>query len=182
MDIKEYISSGIIESYVLDQLSAKEREEVEAMVSKYPEVKAEIIAVQEALESFVLSHSKTPPPHLKQQILSALEIKDKKETKVVSINKQSSYLKWLVAASILLLIASGINNFMLRNQLKTAKDQIAAASSEKEKIAKEYESQSASYNDMAKQMAIIMQPENKKVMLKGMGFAPDAAAAVYWNQ
>ena len=40
----------------------------------------------------------------------------------------------------------------------------AGTDSEKEKAVKEYESQTASYQNMEQQMAIIMEPENKKVM------------------
>jgi anti-sigma-K factor RskA len=179
----EYISSGIIESYVLGQLNTSERADVEAMASKHAEIKAEMVAIEEAVSAFALSHSKIPPNHLKQQILSKIELNDKKETKVVSINQsKTSYAMWLVAASITLLIVSSIYNYTLINKLKTAEKNMVAVNSEKEKIAKEYESQTASYNDMAQQMTIIMQPENKKVMLKGMDVAPNAIAAVYWNQ
>lgn len=177
MNIKEYISSGVIESYLLGELSGSERAELEAMSKKYPEVKAEIEIVEKTLMDF----SALPPPaHLKTNILSKLEIK---EAKIVPLeNNKNSSLVWLAAASITLLIVSGAYNFTMMNKLKSAEDQVAALNSEKNKTQKDFEDQTASYQNMAQQMAIIMQPENKKVMLKGMGAAPDALAAVYWNQ
>lgn len=50
LNTSDYISSGILESYVLDQLSDKEREEVKQMALKYPEIQAELIAIENTLE------------------------------------------------------------------------------------------------------------------------------------
>ncbi len=167
---------------MLDQLNTKERAEVEAMAAAHPEIKKEIAAIEEAMFSHALSHSKTPPAHLKKQILSQLSVNDKKEAAIVPINSAPSVTMWLAAAAIALLIVSAFYSYNLKTKLKTAEDNLAALNSEKEKIAKDYESQSASYSQMAEEMAVMMQPENKKVMLKGMGAAPDAIAAVYWNK
>ena len=177
MNIQDYISSGIIESYILGQLSDKECSELQALTKQHPEIQAEIEAVEEALMTSV---SKTPPPALKQTILSKLNVK---EAKVIALEtKKSSLSLWLVAASVAVLIGSGIYNIILMNQLESVKNQLALNNSEKEKYAKDFEAQSASYTMMAQQMAILMQPENKKVMLKGMDVAPTALATVYWNQ
>lgn len=178
MNIKDYISSGIIESYLLGHLSHAERAEVEAMAMKHPEVKAEIELVEETLMDIA---TKTPPPaHLKKSILSKIDLK---EAKVVQIEtKKSSSTLWLVAASFALLIGSSIYNIILMNKLQSSQDELASINSEKEKYVKDFETQSASYKMMAEQMAILMQPENKKVMLKGMDVAPNALATVYWNQ
>ena len=73
MNLKEYISSGIIESYVLNQLTDKERAELEEMATKYPEIKAEIRAVEEVLSSYALAHSKPPPEYLKEQIFAKIQ-------------------------------------------------------------------------------------------------------------
>mgnify|MGYP003530077533 CR=1 FL=1 len=42
MNTSEYISSGILESYVLDQLSDEERAAVKIMALKHPEIQDEI--------------------------------------------------------------------------------------------------------------------------------------------
>jgi len=73
LNLQEYISSGIIESYVLNQVTDKERAELEAMASKHPEIKAEIRAIEEVLVNYAMAHSKTPPKDLKQQIFSKIQ-------------------------------------------------------------------------------------------------------------
>lgn len=71
--MQEYISSGIIESYVLNQVTEEERAELEAMASKHPEIKAEIRAIEEVLVNYAMAHSKTPPKNLKEQIFSKIQ-------------------------------------------------------------------------------------------------------------
>ncbi len=73
MNLHEYISSGIIESYVLNQLTNKERIELEEMAAQYREVRAEIAAVEEVLSSYALAHSKPPPEYLKEQIFAKIQ-------------------------------------------------------------------------------------------------------------
>lgn len=175
MNIQDYISSGIIESYVLGQLSDKERSEVEAMATKHAEVKAEIELVEATLLKFA---SKNPPAGLKQKIQRQLDLN---ENKIVPIYPTKNRT-WLLVASFALLIGSSIYNIILMNKLKESEDQLAVVSSENEKFVRDFEAQSKSYGDMAQEMAILMNPENKKIMLKGMEIAPASMAAVFWNQ
>lgn len=175
MNIQDYISSGIIESYVLGQLSDKERAEVEAMATKHAEVKTEIELVETTLIKFA---SKNPPTDLKQKIQNKLDFN---ETKVVPIypNKNRT---WLLVASFALLISSSIYNIILMNKLKESEDQLAVLSFENKKFVRDFEAQSKSYGEMAQEMAVLMNPENKKIMLKGMEMSPNSMAAIFWNQ
>ena len=72
MNTKEYIESGIIEQYVMGTVSAQERQEVECMSHIYPEIAAELISVQTAMEAFATSMQKTPPADLKNKIMASL--------------------------------------------------------------------------------------------------------------
>ncbi len=177
MNIQEYIESGIIESYVLGQLSDSEMAEVSAMALKHPELKAEIELVEDTLLKYA---SQNPPPALKGKIASELGLN---EASIVSLKQnKNTAVRWLVAASVILLIGSAIYNIILVDKIKDTENQLSVLSSENEKFVKDFEAQSKSYGEMAEQMAILMQPENKKVMLKGMELAPNALATIYWNQ
>lgn len=73
MDIKEYISSGVLELYAAGALSADEAREVELMASGHPEVQAELDAIQNALTGYAGAYRKNPRPELRQQILDKIE-------------------------------------------------------------------------------------------------------------
>lgn len=177
MNIQEYISSGIVESYVLGELSDSEMAEVTALALKHPELKAEIELIENTLLKYA---SKNPPPGLKEKIAAKLDLK---EVNIISIEqKKNKAFRWLVAASVILLVGSSIYNIILINKLKESESQLSILNSENEKYVKDFEAQSKSYGEMAQEMAILMNPENKKIMLKGMELAPTALAAIYWNQ
>ena len=59
-EVRAYIESGILELYVLGQLSATECDEVEAMAAKHPEVKAEITAIELAMEAYAFENAIEP--------------------------------------------------------------------------------------------------------------------------
>lgn len=80
MELNTFIQSGLIEAYVLDQCTAEERTLVEQMRARYPEVRAELEAVQQALEGFAASHAVAPPPDLRGRILDALDQEPDPET------------------------------------------------------------------------------------------------------
>ena len=72
MNIGEYIASGILESYVLGQLSSSEMKAVEDMAAKYPAVKQELTAIESGLEAFAMNMQVKPPAHLKNKIKAEL--------------------------------------------------------------------------------------------------------------
>ncbi|MBL0328660.1 MAG: anti-sigma factor [Bacteroidetes bacterium] len=177
MNTQDYIASGIIERYLLGELSEQERVELEAMAKKHPEVKAEIELVEATMMNFA---AKTPPAGLKQKIAAQLTFS---ETTVIPLEqKKNKFPTWLVAACFALLIGSSAYNIILMNQLNDTKEQLAVVKTENEKFAVDFEAQSKSYGEMAQEMAVLMHPENKKIMLKGMEISPSSMAAIYWNQ
>lgn len=56
MDIKAYISSGILELYVIGALSETERADVESMATQYVEVRQEIFQISNNLEQYARIH------------------------------------------------------------------------------------------------------------------------------
>lgn len=75
MNINEYISSGIIELYVLGQLDPAEAKEVESMAAKHPEVATEISAVQAALLAVAETNAQAPSPDLESRIMDQFDEK-----------------------------------------------------------------------------------------------------------
>ncbi len=72
MNTKEYIESGIIESYVLGVATAGESAEVEQLALEYPEIQSEIESVSNTFENYALQFEKEPPAFLKDKIMAKL--------------------------------------------------------------------------------------------------------------
>lgn len=60
-DVQEFIESGILEMYVLGQVTDHEAQEVERMAALFNEVQEEITSISITLEQYALRQQETPP-------------------------------------------------------------------------------------------------------------------------
>ncbi len=72
MNIKEYIESGIIESYVLGLATEVEQQEFESLCAQYPEIVQAKHAFELALEVQLIKEGVKPPAGLKEKIFRSL--------------------------------------------------------------------------------------------------------------
>ena len=124
MNIKEYISSGVVESYVLGLLSAQERFEFEQYCETYPELKAARESFELAIEKQAMENAMPPPEDIKQRILSAVQ-QTPKTSKIISMEpttrRRSSGFNWLAAASVILFLVAGYFSYTFYDQNKQLK-------------------------------------------------------------
>ncbi len=185
--VKAYIESGILELYVLGQLSAQECIEVEEMANQHPEVKAEINAIELAMEAYALENAISPSSNLESKILSQFENKDKIDPKIVPLyiganDVKIRTLKYALVACIALLIISSAALFSVYNQLETAHLQIASLSTEKDKFAATVSQLEFNKAGMENRIAMTETNEWTTVKLAGVKSAPNAKMFVYWNK
>lgn len=168
MNIQEYISSGIVESYVLGLASAEERSELEKMCEQYPEVLQARVAFELLLEKQAMQNAIEPPEQLKARIFEKIQSTEK----VVDISsapvRNMNWLKYAVAACFILLTGSLYWNISLYNKNK--------------KLQSEFDGTVARLNYMEKDIRILQQnPNVKMVSMKGMDVSPQSYATVYWD-
>lgn len=184
MNIKEYISSGIIESYVLGLTTQEENREVEEMAAKHPEIQNEIDETSEALKVYAQAHSKTPPEGLKSKIIKKLCGEEfEANSKVVHVESSDrKRYKLAAAAAIALLIISAGLNYIFYDNWQKATEQVSAMVSEKEVLAEEKKNIQARFAKAKEKLEVINSPENKIIKLEGLKKAPQSLATVFWNQ
>ena len=185
MNSKEYIESGILEAYVLGSLSDAEKREVEKYASEFPEIKKELLLIESSLENFALLSSKTPPASLKEKISSAIFETKATETKVISLNRFSELKKfpqWAVAATITLLIATSFSAIVFYVMLSDSNKRFAEVYEQKNFFNDSIKKQDSIIKSTSSQLALLKNPKNKMIMLKGMEKAPDAKVMVVWNK
>ena len=163
MNIKEYISSGIIESYVLGLASAEERKEFEQLCRQYPELLAARNSFEELMEKQAIENAIAPPPVIKEKILKEIGSPVRKINPVAR-----GWLKYAAAASVLLLAGSLYLNLTLYNKNK--------------KLQADYKTSIARLQELDNDMKILKgDPDVKMASLKGMEVAPRSYATVYWD-
>ena len=87
-------------------------------------------------------------------------------------------IRWLVAASIALLLISGLGNYLLYNRLQKTENSLELAQAEQSRYAT---TQQAALNERDQQLGILRNQAFRSVELKGTPKAPDALARVYYN-
>ncbi|MFV8226060.1 anti-sigma factor domain-containing protein [Christiangramia aquimixticola] len=179
MEIKEYISSGILELYVYGALPEAESREVTIKLKEHPEIRKEV----EEIENALLKLSSSAAPYNPEAVLSRIKQKigDKDNNEVIQLEKESgtpwvSYIGW--AASIALLVGL----FFLYQTNNDLKEQLIA-----ERVrALQLEQQIADIRDNAENaeelLAVLRDKNISRISLQGQNVAPEAFAAVYWNK
>jgi anti-sigma-K factor RskA len=170
VNIQEYISSGIVESYVLGLASDEERKEFEQLCKQYHELLTARTAFEMALEKQAMENAIAPPVDLKSKIFAQIS----GTGKVVSMQPESipakriSWAKYAAAASVILLAGSLYYNITLFNKNKDLKNN--------------YDNTVAKLNEVEKDIQVLQEnPNIKMAAMKGLEVSPQSYATVYWD-
>src|SRR5436190_24381926 len=79
MNIKDFISSGILELYVIGDISEKESQEVERMAAANPEVRKEIEEISKSLEKYAKVNAVSPDPIVKPFLMAIIDYMERME-------------------------------------------------------------------------------------------------------
>ncbi len=179
MKIEEYISSGILESYVLDQLSEKERKEVEKMRVEHVAVREEMEQIERSLEVLAVSTAIQVPEDLKELIKDQSESKDTVPDVRTTI---PLYVKYAVAASVLVAITASVLAFDYWNKWQLTKSRLAELITQNFQITERLKSVNQELMDVQSSVAILNSAAFDRIVMNGTDNAPSSLATVYWNE
>jgi len=184
LDIKEYISSGVIETYLLGIASPHEVAELESLRKQHLEIELAIQEVQDTIEGFAMSHLETPPAKVKDKLWSELGLlesskEEEEEVPVVKVVElpavpTSPIYKYLAAASVIVLLGSLIYNFVLISKVDSLRANIDSLNTKDRLINQEL-------SDTKQQLAILNNPNSKHIRLDGTENFKGNLASVVWN-
>lgn len=167
MNIQEYISSGIIESYVLGLASAEERSEFEKFCAQYPEVLQARIAFEISIEQQAMENVVAAPGGLKQKLFDAIGISDKGIKTVAPVIKMN-WLKYAVAACLILLAGSLYWNYSLQQKNK--------------ELTKKLNDSGETLAQLEQDIKVLQgNPAIKMARMDGTTISPQSFATVYWD-
>lgn len=189
MDLENYISSGIIDAYVLGQVSDQERREVECMSKIYPEIKDELVKCQHALEMVAKSSAISPPTELKGQILRKIKsVKQEKgdlEGKVIAMDVNKSDEQKLsltkIAAVLIIAILSGVLMFQISQSGKLSSD-AELAKQEILESQKKIAELNVQVDELKKDNNIIFSSSTTQIKLAATDFQPAAEVRIFYNK
>ncbi len=198
MDIQSYISSGVIESYVLGLSDAAEIAEINGLRLEYPQIEAAIQAFEKSLEKQALKASTQPVPEMKQVLMARLKTefaqidpaiaegnKDTEKTPApvvpITQNNNPSLFKYLSVAAMVLLIASAGLNLYFYQQFQTANNRYSALLIQKNSLEANMNGVQTKMLDMYQSMQMMGDPAMVKVMLPGIKGKEQNMATIYWD-
>lgn len=174
MDINKYIESGILELYVLGQLSPKEMEEVASMQAEHQDIAQEIYKISMAMEQIGLAYAVPVPPHVWDKIADQTSFPPSDVPPANTKPNTSSFSFWVLGLS-LIAVAGWILYFSENKNLKSSKDQYDQLKSECDSL----QNKSALEYAMLKN---IVNPENEVVKLAYTPNYPDISLYLHHNK
>ena len=205
MNIEEYISSGVLELYAAGALTAAEKAEVDQVAAQYPEVRAELNIILDTLDRYAEIHAIKPPAALKNKVLDAVFRQETnssatKETetspitgaesnaRVIPIGRvanqaaASTAFKWLVAASLILLVLSNALSIYFYRNWKESEQNLQLALNTQQQYAHNFERVQQKLSANQKAMMLIKDANTLRIELKGVEKSPDSRVTVYWHR
>lgn len=198
-NLKAYIESGVLELYVLGDLSSEETLQVEEMAARYPEVRAEIDAIEQAMEKYAMQNAVEPSADVETRLFEKLGFSDLEEQEEV-VSNQPVYteepkiirldgsdgkvrtLRYALVACVALLVMSVAALFITYNKLNDAHSQIASLNLDKQKFAgvvTKLEYDNKGLNNMAE---MADSKEWATIRMQGQAISPKSKMNVYWNK
>jgi anti-sigma-K factor RskA len=181
LNIKEYISSGILEAYALGDLPAAEQAEVQANLVRYPELREELLRIEEAQEALLMAFPVSPPESAKAVILEKATSAPA-DSNVVQIHSTVKWWQFATAASLTVALVSGYAAFTYKQQRDSALGSLSILRAQNEQIAQDYNVVNQRLDQIEQAFQITNDPSYRRVIMKGTEGAPDALASVYWNE
>lgn len=194
MNIQEYISSGIVESYVLGLAEDAERVQFEQMCIQHAEVRAARDAFELSLEQQAMAAPVAPPARLREAVLQKLAA----EPDVIAGNMAAPVvqmrpirrsipvaMRYVAAASIVLLAGSiGLNVYYFNKYRDFSQryDQLLVRQTE---LAKNNEILQTKLGNYEHTVEALNSPYMTQIKMEGSAVpaspAPDSKATVLWD-
>ena len=194
MNIQEYISSGIVESYVLGLADEAERAEFEQMCAQHTEVRAARDAFELSLEQHAMAAAVAPPAQVRDAVLQQLaagpDAEGKTAAPVVQMRpvKRSALpvaIRYVAAASIVLLAGSiGLNVYYF-NKYRDFSQRYEQLAAQQTELAKNNGIMQTRLDNYEQTMQALNSPYMAQIKMEGSQVsaspAPESKATVLWD-
>ena len=183
MNTSEYIASGILEAYVLGSVTPQEKQEVECLSKIYPEIKTELTAIEETMETYAKMHEVKPSAQLKSKIFAQMNFDEEVEesSSPLESNKEEvierevrvipMWSKVAVAASIVFGLLFG---WTYQNSQKISKELAETKVQMDGEVSKKAMAESV--------LALYKDNKNVPMELKGVEKSPESKVMAFWNK
>lgn len=180
MDISAYIASGILEAYLLDELTPAERAEVEFYTEQYPEIRAELDRIERDMEALARLSAVRPPAGVLEKILNTMRMggtvspASDRSAPPAPVRRFSG---WTLAAAIVSAVAIGMLWYQSSENTRRQEEANQALAD----LQTRCDSAALAGQTRQELLDFMLHPGTQPVILAGTLLAPDARMTVYRN-
>ncbi len=192
MNIKEYIESGLLEAYVLGALSPEETREVAENIARYPELAAEVAAIEMAAIQFASMDAPALPKGLEDKIWNSMSTHAANaggDDEVVSNPKVIPFtpeyrkpVQWKLAAAVAGLVGSLALNAVLWNNKNDAGNTSVALTARMDSLSAKQQQLAALVDDYQKAKLMMSDTGMQTIVMHTMQKGHPMAATLYWSK
>ncbi|MDB5208013.1 MAG: anti-sigma factor [Flavisolibacter sp.] len=178
MNVKEYIQSGVVESYVLGVATEAERQEFEQLCATNPEIVEARNAFERSLEVQLMQDAIQPPAFLKEkiQLLIGSAGSETYQPEIIEEAPVRRMNVWKLVAAACFIALLGVGYWAYTSNEKY-NDAVARQSS----IEKELQQKNTQLAALEQDAGMMQKPGIKMAALKGTPNAPQALTTVFWD-
>jgi len=182
VNIKDYISSGILEQYLLGHLSSDEEKEVETIIAQYPEVRQEYFMLSDTFEEMASQSAIEPPAELKASLMKEVgyEVEHAKSIER-NLPPNPNIAKAVIAASLIGLAIMASVVYFCYSAKAELKEEITVLETQAEQLNADKVQLNGQIQQLSEVLQIMRSPSYNHINLKGLPIAPEAFAQVFWD-
>lgn len=204
MNAQDYISSGLLEAYVLGSLNLTESEQVAGAMCRFPDVREEVARLEAAILKAAEADAIAPPPGLENDIWAAIQSSgispitaipqpaptnaaapvDGHSPKIIALgdNRPKRQASWALAAALVALVGSAAINFMQWNSSKAGRQELASLHSRMDEMDAHQRQLAVSLDRYKHEAEMMAQPGIMPVPMLSTQAGHPMAATIYWDK
>jgi len=181
VNIQDYIESGMLEAYVLGDLTPAEKAEVESNLLKYPELRKALDEIELTQEQLLLNAAIGPDDSVKRKLFHRIDDSGELRKSVTLPLAKDMTWKYAAAASIAVALVAGGLAFYYWSQYNRVASDLRNLVAQNQQMAQNYNRVNEDLEILSSEVAVLENPRFNRVVMTGTDKAPDAIATVYWN-
>ena len=174
--IKEFLNSGLLDRYVVGEVTPSEIKTVEYYIDTYPEIKDEYDFLQDSLEIISMSNPVKSPKNQLSNILNSLD-----HAPVITLTKTTKQFSWFTLAASVAAVILGCTTSMLLHQNQELHRENQVVVEEIFDLRSDIDQNNKMLENLNNKFLKLNNPETEKYVLRGNARAKNLKTVAYIN-
>ncbi|MFK7832283.1 MAG: anti-sigma factor [Winogradskyella sp.] len=179
--LQDFLSSNLLNKYLVGETSLEESNEVEHFISNYPEAAEAFDQLQDNLEIIAKAGAVTTPDHMLEDILESLKTPSDANAKVIEMVQHKKTTPWYSIAASAAAVLLAATTFMLYQKNLELNSENNVVVEEIFDLRSDIESNNAKLDALSRELLKLNNPDSRKYVINGNERAKDLKTVAYIN-